>query len=142
MPLMTEIEESVKSDLYKYYFKKLVTGFQFSTYDKSGLQLGLERTTRDIESFIFDFTFFYKDNSKSVNQCIEKAESDLLQYIKESKDYEIESDIVLEDIMADKRMYQLLGSSWIGERIKLLTNLKHLIVQKHKDTDLDLTCLI
>lgn len=135
VPLIEEVEEGVTGDLYDHYFAKAVCSCGFTHFgNRESLTLGLGTTSNWLESFLFQFTFLYRDKSAAAEQRQAQAEQRLLAYLGGDR----ERDIGIEKLLADPELYQLVKDTWIGERVKTLCSLKEDILRRQEDAD---TCL-
>lgn len=139
VPLINEVEESVTGELYDHYFAKAVYSCGFTHFgSKESLTLGLATSSNWLESFLFQFTFWYRDRSAAAEQRQAQAEQRLLAYLEKERGWDRERDIGIEELLANPRLYQLVRDTWIGERVGTLCSLKEDILRRQADAD---TCL-
>ena len=142
LPLIEEIEKSVDNELYDHYLRKIVSSIGFSFFSaKETLELGVVTVRDSLESFLFHFSFYYRDRSDIAEQRKAQIEQQLMEYLQDSDTTELR-DADIKEILSSPQLYQLVKDSWIGERLKTLCSLRKDILQRQESTDEYLTRLM
>lgn len=142
LPLIEEIEKSVDNELYDHYLRKIVSSVGFSFFSaKETLELGVATVRDSLESFLFHFSFYYRDRSDAAEQRMAQIEQQLMEYLQDGDTTELR-DADIKEILSSPQLYQLVKDSWIGERLKTLCSLRKDILQRQESTDEYLTRLM
>lgn len=148
LPILQEVEMEVKEDKYDFYFDRLVNGIKFakrinskSGGDKEENVLWLTRdVNNDIAEFIYKVSYYYCD--RNINEDVKNASEEVLKYLIENQGYRYGKKIYKKDIGNDPNLYELVKSTWIGQRIIVISELCEKINRKIKKNELDLSNLL
>ncbi len=145
LPIMFNIEnECQHENKYDFYFEKMVSSIRFGldeTEDAIGLWLKQE-TVGSLEDFIFEYSRYYelRDNKRQLKR--EKASNELLEYLIENCQYEIDDEISMNELREDNKMYSLIKETWLGNRLSVISSLSTMLTEKQKETQIDLSNLL
>lgn len=95
-----------------------------------------------LSEFIFQSCYHYVERKEEHKKHEEENDDKLLQYLVDNRGYELEEKIDAKQLIEDKEIYELMKDTWIGNRIKTMSELMNIIEEKQKSVDIDLTDLV
>lgn len=148
LPILQEVEMEVKENKYDFYFDRFVDCIKFDKRanskleeDKREITLWLSRDAdNDIIEFIYKVSYYYCD--RNVNENVQNASDELLKYLIENQGYKCGKKIDGKDIVKGSRVYELLKSTWLGQRIIVMSELLEKINKKIEKNEMDLSNLL
>lgn len=145
LPLLKDFENDVENnERYDFYFRKLVRALKYDKFPgetKLSLMLGLYSGHKkdDIVAFFYNFLRFYSNDENEKE--IDLASDRLRKYLFKHR-YKIDKDINGLDILKDQKLYELVKDTWIGHRVKLLSELSATLYAKQEKIEIDLSNLL
>ena len=138
--LLESIEKDYSDDKYNFYFSFIKPEFFFGSKNKSDneLQLLFIRSNNDTAEFIRRFTYKYRKTDKIDFERDYIAEQKLLEYLEKKGNYAINQHISYKRIIEDRMLYEMLKSTWIGQNIQAMADLKDILIEKKRENDLNL----
>lgn len=134
LPLLESIERDNPDDKYAFYFNFLRPDISYGFFDYK-LDLCIFDGNNDMAEFISKFTFKYRIKKHIVTDY---NGSELHKHLENTINYEESQRVTYDDIIEDRQIYELLKSTWIGEHIQTMANLKDILIAKKRKNDLDL----
>lgn len=134
LPLITKIEDEIGGNTYDIYFDEFKPVFTFGLFESKDINLILVKCNdKSIITFIKKFAYRYKTVDTK------EADNNLYQYLKTNAGYRPYDEIGYADIKSNVEIYNLFKSTWIGELIITMSNLKNILQNKkaNNDTDID-----
>ncbi len=144
LPLLEEIEhECDLLDKYDFYFSKFKPICEFVNTSDGETGLWLRSQTGDeIVEFIGDYIRFYSNYDRDSVKIMKEKSQSLLDYLIETINYEIGTEIQCMNFIDNKTFYSLLKSTWVGTHIETTANLRKILSEKKKEKELDLSSLL
>lgn len=148
LPILQEEEINVKENKYDFYFDRLVDGIKFdkrlnskSEGENKEIALWLTRNVdNDIIEFIYENSYYYCE--RNMNENKKNASDELLKYLIENQGYKCGRRINGKEIGKDSKEYELLKSTWLGQRIRVMSKLHEEISEKLDKNEMDLSNLL
>lgn len=145
LPILKSIEADCTIDKYDFYFDRINLFFSFDHQpEEEKIQLVMRiKTRRDIVEFVRKFSWKYaKDTMISKMSELDAAADELLLYLKNNFDYQVEDDICGAEYKDNEYVYNLIKQTWIGQRISTIATLSDMLSKKQKATEIDLSGLL
>lgn len=136
LPILQDFEKDISGDKYDFYFHKLVHEIKFndgygSEYDKIVLWL-VNIDHDDIIGFIYRYVSHYVERSECRNRNVQSASDKALKYLLEKKSYTVGTNVTVTEIVEDNELYELMRETWIGERVRIMSNLREKLKSKQE----------
>lgn len=146
LPILKEYEKDAPDDKYAFYFNKVVQRIVFDHYPE----------TEDIKIALY-ISMDYGDNilefiRSYIYRCLIKSDHDIEQeqlasdrlfdYLTSNKDYQIGTELELNDILNDRILYDLVSETWIGKHIYIMSKLNEQLEVKQEKMEIDLSELL
>jgi len=146
LPILKEYEKDAPDDKYAFYFNKLVQSIGFDYYPKTKDIKIVLYISADYGDNILEFirSYIYRCLKKSDHEIEqEKLASDrILDYLTSNKDYQIGTELELNDILNDHILYDLIRETWIGKHVYIMSKLNEQLEVKQEKMEIDLSELL
>lgn len=150
LPIIQDFEKDVLDDKYDFYFNKYVQDIRFdieNDEDSNKIELWLTReVNRDVDNniveFIYRYTYYYVEGSKTDTEDIRNASDRALRYLIDNRDYMLGQSISGENIIKDGILYSLIKETWIGKRLNIMSSLSEELKKKQDQNEVDLSNLL
>lgn len=146
LPILKEYEKDAPDDKYAFYFNKIVQRVVFDHYPETeDIKLALCRSM-DYRDNILEFirNYIYRCSIKSDHNIEQEqlASDRLFDYLTSNKDYQIGTEIELNEILNDHTLYDLISETWIGKHIYIMSKLNEQLEVKQEKMEIDLSELL
>lgn len=142
LPILSEIENDCFDNKYDFYYKACDISFMYDIIDgKDGIQLLIGA---DYDGTLLDFIrrFSWHYNGTMPHDELYKNEAVLLKYLEDNMDYKISQRIEANDFQVGDPVYEMLKVTWIGCRLRIISNLSDKIKQRKEESEMDLSSLL
>ena len=142
LPILSEIEQESIDNKYDFYYRKCNIVFCFDFFcEEEGVVMAMTaiRATSPFD-FIRNFSRHYKCTLSL--QEMRKNEEDLLEYLQKNTNYEMPNDLEANNYKIGDPIYEMIKSTWIGQRIQILADLSDSLRKKKIESELDLNGLL
>lgn len=146
LPILKEYEKDAPDDKYAFYFNKVVQSIVFDRYSETeDIKIDLYISV-DYRDNILDFirSYIYRCLTKSVHDIEQEqlASDRLFDYLTSNKDYQIGTELELNDILNDHILYDLISETWIGKHVYIMSKLNEQLEVKQEKMEIDLSELL
>lgn len=142
LPILKEYEKDAPDDKYAFYFNKLVQRIVFEHYietDDIKIALCISMDYRDnILEFIRSYIYRCLIRSAHETEQEQLASDRIFDYLTSNKDYQIGTELELDDILNDHILYDLISETWIGKLVYSLSKLNEQLKVKQEKMETDL----
>lgn len=144
LPALIEYEKNcTEMDKYVFYFKRIINRIEFSKHPtKNKMTLWLNKKEDDLSEFIFRSSYYYVNRTEEQENLEDEASARLLQYLVDTQEYNQGEALTGKQLMEDGEVYELVRHTWIGNLIKIMSNLSDDLEEKNKSMKIDLSNLI
>ncbi len=145
LPVLKVYEKDCReTDKYDFYFKQMINSIEFDIEPRTNTaNLYVCRNTMDgLSQFIYQISYYYVERKEELKKHEGENDNKIFQYLVENRRYVAGTELYAEQLIGDKEVYELIGDTWIGNRIKIMSEFINIIEEKQKSVDVDLTDLV
>ena len=145
LPILKEYEKDAPDDKYDFYLNKLVQTIVFDDYPEieGRIMLAISVDYRDnILGFIRKYISQCSIESEQEEEQEQLALDRALDYLMSNKEYQIGTELELNDILNDDILYKLIKETWFGRHVYTMSRLKEQLEEKQEKMDIDLSKLL
>lgn len=127
LPILKEYEKDAPDDKYAFYFNKVVQSIVFDHYPETGdikiaLCISMDYSDNILE-FIRSYIYRFLIKSDYEKEQEQLASDRIFDYLTSNKDYQIGTEIELNDILNDHILYDFISETWIGKHVYIMSKL-------------------
>lgn len=146
LPILKEYEKDAPDDKYAFYFNKVVQSIVFDHYPETGdikiaLCISMDYSDNILE-FIRSYIYRFLIKSDYEKEQEQLASDRIFDYLTSNKDYQIGTEIELNDILNDHILYDFISETWIGKHVYIMSKLNEQLEVKQEKMEIDLSELL
>lgn len=146
LPILKEYEKDAPDDKYAFYFNKVVQSIVFDHYPETGdikiaLCISMDYSDNILE-FIRSYIYRFLIKSDYEKEQEQLASDRIFDYLTSNKDYQIGTEIKLNDILNDHILYDFISETWIGKHVYIMSKLNEQLEVKQEKMEIDLSELL
>lgn len=146
LPILKEYEKDAPDDKYAFCFNKVVQSIVFDHYPETGdikiaLCISMDYSDNILE-FIRSYIYRFLIKSDYEKEQEQLASDRIFDYLTSNKDYQIGTEIELNDILNDHILYDFISETWIGKHVYIMSKLNEQLEVKQEKMEIDLSELL